>query len=148
MAKGFSLKWNGPQIKAAIDREFKRRIAACCCLVEARAKELLSAEGTGSRVATVKVRRKDGSTKTLRKKSLVYGFSPSAPGEPPHLQTGRLRASVAHAVEGLVGRVGTNLDYGRWLELGTRLCAARPWLRRALVECMPQIHAIMTAPMT
>lgn len=140
-------KDNRAALRARIVREYSRRVEACCLLVERRAKELLSVDGTGRLIAARKVRLKGGGTRTLRKKALVYGFAPSAPGEPPRLQTGRLRASVAHAVSGLIGRVGTNLDYGRWLELGTRKTAARPWLRRALRECLPEIRRIMTAPM-
>jgi hypothetical protein len=133
---------NAGPLRDRIRREMGRRVEACCILVEAKAKELLSVDGTGRRIATVKVRGK-----RLRKKSLVHGFAPSAPGEPPRLQTGRLRGSVAHAVNGLVGLVGTNVPYGRWLELGTRLTAARPWLRRALIECLPEIRRILSAPM-
>ena len=73
------------------------------------------------------------------KKSMKGGgrpHKPSAPGEPPHVDIGRLRASVTHEVEetllGVVGRVGTNVEYGRYLELGTSKMMPRPWLRPAL----------------
>ena len=107
-----------------------------------RAKTLLSVEGTGQR--TRRVRNKAG--KLRKSTKLVYGKSPSAPGEPPHVQTGRLRASVAFEVdkESLTARVGTNVKYGRYLELGTRAgIAPRPWLRRALAETAAQINAIL-----
>lgn len=138
---------HGDRFAKAIEREYHRRVNACCEVVVRRAKELLSVDGTGRAIASYKLRRRDGTTKVVRKKSMIYDFNPSDPGEPPHLQTGRLRASVAKAVEGLVGRVGTNVDYGRWLELGTAEVAARPWLRRALVESAPAIRAILSAPM-
>lgn len=141
MPKGFKLEWHGDEIRRRIGREYERRILACCLIVERKAKELISVDGTGKGRRT-----RDAKGKYLKVK-LRYGANPSAPGEPPHLQTGRLRGSVAHEVRDLVGRVGTNVEYGRWLELGTRLCKARPWLRRALTECLPQIHRIMTAPM-
>lgn len=81
--------------------------------------------------------------------SRIYGANPSSPGEPPHKQYGHLRRSVATEVDSatLVGRVGTNLNYGRWLELGTRLMAARPWLRRALRENQARIKSILAEPM-
>jgi hypothetical protein len=82
-----------------------------------------------------------------RNGSLAYGANPSKAGDPPRKQRGRLLASVAFEVDGLVGRVGTNLLYGRWLELGTRLMAARPWLRRAAKELQDQIRRILSAPM-
>lgn len=55
----------------------------------------------------------------------------SAPGEYPQTDTGRLVSSVAiepATANVLVGRVGTNLEYGPWLEFGTRNMAPRPWL--------------------
>ena len=91
--------------------------------------------------------KRKGVRKRAKVGSLVYGANPSKPGEPPHKQRGRLLGSVAWEVAGLVGRAGTNLLYGRWLEIGTRNMAARPWLRRALAECRDQIRAILSAPM-
>lgn len=54
----------------------------------------------------------------------------SAAGEPPAVETGRLQASVHTEVDldGLGAEVGTALDYGAFLEFGTRKIAARPWL--------------------
>lgn len=61
---------------------------------------------------------------------------PSRPGEPPRVDTGRLRSSITHEVvsklKGIVGRVGTNVKYGRYLELGTSKMLPRPWLIPAL----------------
>lgn len=61
---------------------------------------------------------------------------PSQPGRPPAVDTGRLRASITHDMgsdsAGLVARVGTDVTYGRHLELGTSRMAARPFLRPAL----------------
>jgi hypothetical protein len=135
------------RLRERLRREYARRVESCCLLVERRAKELISIDGTGRRGVGVTVRLRDGTTRRLRKGSLIYGANPSRPGEPPHLQTGRLRASVSHAVRDLVGRVGTNVRYGRDLELGTRRMAARPWLRRALADCRPEIRRILSAPM-
>lgn len=60
----------------------------------------------------------------------------SAPGEPFATDTGRLRASITHALEvdalGLVAKVGTDVIYGLYLELGSSRMSARPWLRPAL----------------
>lgn len=60
----------------------------------------------------------------------------SAPGEPPATDTGRLVANVLFAIEqgGYSARVGTDLEYGKNLEFGTRKMAARPWLSRAITE--------------
>lgn len=60
----------------------------------------------------------------------------SEPGDSPHKDTGRLRASISHEVDTDKGvaRVGSNLFYSKWLELGTRFMAARPYLRKAFHE--------------
>jgi phage gpG-like protein len=45
----------------------------------------------------------------------------SKPGEPPLFQSGRLRNSISHAmVDRFTARVGTNVKYARYLELGTK----------------------------
>lgn len=60
----------------------------------------------------------------------------SAPGDPPAVDTGRLRASIsselARDAQGLHARVGSRYDVALFLELGTRRMAARPFLRPAL----------------
>jgi hypothetical protein len=141
-----SLRWHGDAVQGRIRAEMKRRISYCCLLVLNWAKQLINVEGTAKSKAAGKRNAKGQFLKGSGK--LAYGANPSKPGEPPHKQTGRLLGSVAFEVsDDLEGRVGTNLKYGRWLELGTRLMAARPWLRRALKECQAQILAVLKAPM-
>lgn len=52
------------------------------------------------------------------------------------VDTGRLRSSVTHQVQqdgkGLVGIVGTDVDYAPHVEFGTVNMAAQPFLRPAL----------------
>ena len=139
------LEWHGDEAAKAIEAEVNRRLHRCCVTVLNHAKTLINVNGTG--VSTSGGGRDAKGRYRKKSKKLRYGAHPSAPGEPPRKQTGRLLASVAWEVSGLVGRVGTNLPYGRWLELGTRLMAARPWLRRALAECRDKILAILSAPM-
>lgn len=68
--------------------------------------------------------------------SQASGPPPSAPGSPPHLRTGTLSRSIDQELlrddREIIGRVGTNLNYGKWLEIGTRKMAKRPYLRPAL----------------
>lgn len=55
--------------------------------------------------------------------------SASAPGEPPHRRSGRLRRSIAHELHRLpfpILRVGTNVKYASALELGTGPYIIRP----------------------
>lgn len=89
---------------------------------------------------------------------------PSMPGHPPAVDTDRLRASItfqcsdgtgskigpkAHAGDEVsrpneswgnpVCVVGTNVEYGRYLELGTQKIKPRPFLRPALENNMNKI---------
>lgn len=52
------------------------------------------------------------------------------------VDTGRLRASITHEVEGegldVVARIGTNVSYAPYQELGTRHMPPHPFLRPAL----------------
>ena len=57
----------------------------------------------------------------------------SAPGEPPAVQTGFLvRKITTEKIGRLAYKVGVNVPYGLYLELGTRHIRPRPWLRPAL----------------
>ena len=70
---------------------------------------------------------------------------PSKPGEPPHVDTGRLRQSIAwnlHA-DGRGVRIGTNVKSGKYLEDGTRHMAPRPYLRPSLNETRAMIKMIL-----
>lgn len=70
------------------------------------------------------------------KRTLSISPSPSSPGQPPGVDTGTLRRSVqidrSRVDSDLLARVGTNVEYGRYLEYGTIKMAARPWLRPTL----------------
>lgn len=140
------VEWNGEALKAKLDAEMTRRLAASARLVSSHAKQPVSVAGTTKAatkfVGTGTIGKKDQVYKAGRR---VYGSNPSRPGEPPHKQEGRLRGSITHQpVSGkLAQRVGTNIDYGRWLELGTANMAARPWLRRALIEKRGEIRLIL-----
>lgn len=87
------------------------------------------------------------------------GHYSSAPGEPPAIDTGTLRASIIHDVsrssKEVTGRVGvdedyvaahagagTDVRYGLYLELGTANMAARPFLRPALIRCQRVVEDI------
>lgn len=73
------------------------------------------------------------------------GLDPSKPGEYPKKLLGHLRRNVQS--EGNKGerkaRAGTNVPYGRWLELGTRRMGRRPWLTLAIRESAQSIRNIL-----
>jgi HK97 gp10 family phage protein len=62
----------------------------------------------------------------------------SIPGNPPKTDTGRLVNSIfvdsEEDAEGFRALVGTNVEYGRHLEFGTKSIEPRPWLQPALEE--------------
>ena len=74
-------------------------------------------------------------------------YRASAPGDPPTVQTGNLRRSVQVAdlsTEKVIkARVGTNQDYGRFLEYGTKRIAPRPWARPSVVLVKPKLLQYM-----
>lgn len=58
-----------------------------------------------------------------------FGTSPSAPGEPPGVDTGTLRNSIhVEKPKLLVRRIADGVNYGIMLEYGTRKMAARPFM--------------------
>lgn len=136
------VEWNAEPFKAQLTAEMRRRVNASCIMVEDHAKQLISVPGTaGGGQRNAQGRFIKGSYSAIQ-----YNVNPSKPGEPPHKQHGRLRASVTREVSNTkpVGRVGTNVKYGRWLELGTRKMKARPWLRVALKDKRGVIIALLT----
>lgn len=75
-----------------------------------------------------------GSGRTYKRGGVTH--QASAAGQPPAVDTGRLRASITYELGNtgkvLVARVGTNVNYARHLELGTSRMRPRPFLRPAL----------------
>ena len=50
------------------------------------------------------------------------------------IDTGRLRNSISHAVDGEAAYIGTNVEYAPYLELGTKKITAHHYLKRAVTE--------------
>lgn len=117
----------GLNIKAAFDA---RRVLAA--VAEAKRDPEMLAGAAVEREAK-KSMRKGGRYNSAR--GIKYRI-PSAPGTPPNVQTGNLRASITHAREGQYGRVlagTTNVAwYGRVHEHGGRYHPRRPFMLPAL----------------
>lgn len=118
------LQWDNAELErllhdpeGPVGRDLEQRVIRG----ESAAKRLLSTPGTG------RVYVKRNPTRVHRA---------SAPGQPPAIDLGHLRASVGHHIGvdelGMFGDWGTDLDYGLYLEAGTRHMAPRPWLRPSL----------------
>jgi len=97
------VKWYGEKVISKINKANKQIINKACLMVERDAKQ-----------------------------SIGLVPSPSPPGHAPAAPTGRLRSSITHEIEGTTGRVGTNVEYALFLELGTEKMSPRPFLRPAL----------------
>lgn len=141
----FELEWNGDGAADHVRSTVAQRLHRAAIAVKNRAKELLSVPGShdaedGRAVAFFKRKRIKGVGRVM------VAHYRSTPGEPPRKQTGRLRDSVAHEVDAsiLTARVGTNVEYGKHLELGTkRGLKPRPWLRRALAETADRVLQLL-----
>lgn len=116
-----SVEWNGGRFVADLKADTGKNIEKACIYLKGKVKERI---GQGQPY----VRHKGP-------KGVHYeGQNPSAPGEPPHKITGFLQRSIAYemAADRMSGSVGTNVEYGFFLEVGTSRMAARPWLRSTL----------------
>ncbi len=127
-----TLRFYTEEVTRAIDDAASKRMLEAVNEVRNTALETLSGNRSGR---TYKV---PGTGRT---------YTASSPGEPPAQVTGRLRQSIKTAVGGegkeVVGIVGTDLDYGKYVEFGTRKMAARPWLRASFEKAIPRIKQIL-----
>jgi hypothetical protein len=116
-----SMTWKGPEALRLIRAEAGRRVDGAARVARDGAKALIS------RPQPVRIYGK----KAGRSRA---GLDPSKPGEPPKKVTGHLRINVRKEFDPnrVEARVGTNVPYGKHLELGTRKMAARPWLSATL----------------
>lgn len=142
------LQWFGNEFFTLATKQNVKAMKKSALLVERKAKRIM---GTGA--SSGKKLRRSGTGKNKK-----Y-HRPSAPGSPPAVDTGILRSSVASTVNikglNLIGMVGSDIDhirgaaiagtdveYGFYLELGTRNMQARPWLRPALRQSEKDILRI------
>ena len=131
MASMVKVFWYGPQYLAKLRQHEAGNLKRACIYVANDIKKSLSTKGSPCHQHNA-----------AREKH-------SAPGGVPYLNCGLLRRSIAWEVdEGrLVGRVGTNVLYGRFLERGTNKMKARPFLLPALHRNASRVASILKAPM-
>lgn len=136
--------------KAEYDRRAKRAITKGALFFEREIKKELSKLGTG-RARKIRGRRgtrRAGTTETgkARFRTVSGSNRASAPGQPPAVDTGQLRASITHLVKkeffAWVAQVGTNVEYAAALEFGTSTMAARPFMLTTLARIRPQLITI------
>ena len=131
------VKWNDTNLLKLVGKSIEVKLGAIGALLETDIKRSLSTPGP---------------TKTNPMQPA------SGVGESPHRRTGRLRRSITHEVDTVaddVVRVGTNVEYGFWLEKGTSgfpsrnipPLAPRPFLRPAIDEADNKIAFIWGRPL-
>ncbi len=124
------IKINTRKLKRAVDNASIGPLEKAGALVEATAKRLMRAGGgrgrSGPRGGLIRV--------------------PSAPGTPPHVQTGALRASISHAVTqrssgSPLAIAGPTVKYGAVHEFGfpDLNLPERPFMAPALKRAQPKI---------
>lgn len=59
------------------------------------------------------------------------------------VDTGRLRNSITHVRDGDSAYIGTNVEYGPYVELGTSVSDAQPFLRPAAQDHADQYRRIL-----
>ena len=122
------------------DGPVARELERTALEVENAQKVLLSQHGSGRTYDTTFWRDSRG---RLRRGRARVPHQASAPGEPPAVDYGLLRASVGHVVSvderGLYAEVGSGanpavpgVEYAIYLEQGTRTMLPRPWLAPSL----------------
>ena len=134
------VNWNGDKVLARNIALHTRRLRSAAVFLQGAIKEDISQAGT---LRYSPLRRK-GTASESRK--MIDNFTHSLPGNPPSKQSGRLRSSIAWEIvqgKAVSARVGTNVKYGRYLELGTRCMKARPFLRPALAKHQAAIRRIV-----
>ena len=109
--------------------ETKRALQAVASYTEAEVKEAVRVTALGIMADAVRrIQRGPATGRLYQRYKPRRQHRASAPGEAPQSDTGRLAGSVQVDNRGEVADVGTNLDYGEYLEHGTTKMAARPWL--------------------
>jgi HK97 gp10 family phage protein len=143
MAKDHGIRWYGERVFKLAQLQNVDAMRRACKLVESNVKTHFPKVGGG---------------RVYKRGKIVH--IASAPGQPPAIDTGTLRASIASdvKVEGMriKGRVGvasetrakvtygagTDIKYGYFLEKGTSKMKARPFLVPALRRCQTKIKRI------
>src|SRR5437868_13610486 len=122
-------EWNGDEILKKLQADLGKRLEAAAIYLKGKTIEALN--------ESQPYEREEG------EKGIYYrGLEPSEPGNPPKKITGFLQRSIAHEMSGdkKAAFVGTNLEYGLWLEIGTTKMKARPYLRSTLLKEGPVIN--------
>lgn len=126
------MKWNGDKYVSALEKQLGDNLERAAIHLTNAMKE--------------KVNRAEPYQRYTGDKGIWYkGEEPSLPGEPPKKIRGDLQRSIAYEMSSdrKSVKVGSNLDYARYLELGTSKMEARPFIRSTLDEERDKINNIL-----
>src|SRR3712207_4912965 len=118
-----SIQWYGDGFERMVREEMRKRLA-------------VAAEGVRAEVVK-SIRKSVFESRAGSNGRRFFRLVRSRPGEPPRAETGTLMKSIFYHVDPDENRaiVGTTLDYGAWLEVGTKRIKPRPYLLPALTRC-------------
>ena len=150
------LKWDGDKVMRALRKDARAKVLKACLLMEADVKMSMR---KGGRVESGEMewqsyvgrkgddRRRRVEKGTGKRAEKINSYR-SKPGEVPRVQSGALRRSITHEMHKVlpVGRVGTNIKYGKWLEFGTRYMQPRPFMRPSLMRIKSALMGIFAEP--
>ena len=148
--QGGSIKWNGDKFMLLAIDEAEKAITKAAIYTQGVAKKMVGGTGSG---------------KLYKRKSVTHQASIS--GQPPARDAGILTSSISYTVKRKLDRIKafvgsdvdfieeelskkknrtastTDVDYGYYLEKGTKHMAARPWLKPSLIKARPKILQIL-----
>lgn len=121
------MKWRGRQIEQQVKDKLNDNIGGTLNFLERYIKKSISKPKSGTKYPGMQV-------------------ASSKAGEPPASQTGTLMRSITteQDKQNIAGIVGTNVKYGKWLELGTKNIKPRPFLRPSIEENKIKIRDMIT----
>lgn len=123
-----------PELEAALHDAIRAILEQKAYEVENVAKRLVHSGGGGKTYLGGFAYRKFGKLFIVPGRGVAH--TAGVAGGPPASDTGALANSIHHTIgsdgDGLVARVGSDLRYAGWVELGTKLAPPHPYLRPAL----------------
>lgn len=131
------MEWYGDEFLKETDAAFANGLASAGEFAVSQIRQSISVSSHGLSVEK---------TATGHFSRVHYAANRSLPGQPPHVDTGALISSMTYEIdpENLQVLIGSPLEYALYLELGTRIMAPRPFLRRGLADNAVQIVQIAT----
>jgi len=156
--------WYGKEVFDKATEANIRAMGTAAGIVELDVKQNFTLKGTGrasvrQRGAKIRIAKTTSATDRRFKKREDLMHRASLPGQPPAIDMGVLRSSIMSSVEvgvlGVIGKVGpdiehiaekasfgTDVNYGFYLERGTKHIAKRPFLVPALARKRKEINRI------